>query len=223
VRTRWHGLACPCGPQLDVAAHSPHNHGPATMQVSIAVTGDACLPTLEIQDVLSNSMARVCAWSCFNVSTLNEQLAGTVSSNERWLEDQEAQHGMDLKDVIANMTAVEVHFGIVCPGQASIMRIWLVNTGCLPARCQIGGSDLPDLELENWVEPSLPRNEEESLADFVKEHRIFQYHPHTASLAPGEGCEVPLLCMCRPFMRRQLLHPVESAQYASILMSIFTA
>jgi hypothetical protein len=198
---------------MDVATLIFIIHGLASMQVSIAVTGEACLPILQIQDVVSDSMARVCAWACFNTNTLNEQLAGTVSSNERWLEDQEANHGMDLKDVIANMTAVEVQFGTICPGQTSNMRIWLTNTGRLPARWQLGGSDLPDLELENWVEPSLPRNDQEALADFVKEQRIFQHHPHAAFLAPGEGCEVRQLRR----KHRLLLHPVQLALYAGTL------
>lgn len=60
----------------------------------------------------------------------------------------------------------------------------------LPAQWQIGGSDLPDLELENWVEPSRPRNEEEKLAEFILEAKIFQYHPHSGTLQPGEGCTV---------------------------------
>jgi hypothetical protein len=160
------------------------------LQARITLSGEACLPTLQIQDVFSASMARSCAWACFNAPDLNKQLSAHVSANELWLLDQEENHGMDLKDVIANLKPTPVHFGTICPSQVSIVRVWFTNTGRMPARWQLGGSDLPDLELGNWVEPSLPRNNQEALADFILENRIFQYHPHSGALAPGEGCEV---------------------------------
>ena len=62
----------------------------------------------------------------------------------------------------------------------------------LSTQWQMGGSDLPDLELENWIEPSRPRNEEEKLTEFILEAKIFKYHPHAGTLQPGESCTVRL-------------------------------
>jgi hypothetical protein len=60
----------------------------------------------------------------------------------------------------------------------------------LPASWQLGGSDLPDLELENWVERTRPSNKQEEEADFILENKIFCYAPHSGHLTPGETCTV---------------------------------
>ena len=43
------------------------------------------------------------------------------------------------------------------------------------------------VEVENWVEPSRPRNEREKLHDFIVQEGLLQLQPPVGCLAPGES------------------------------------
>lgn len=43
------------------------------------------------------------------------------------------------------------------------------------------------VEVENWVEPSRPRNDREKLHDFIVQEGLLQLHPALGSLGPGES------------------------------------
>ena len=43
------------------------------------------------------------------------------------------------------------------------------------------------VEVENWVEPSRPRNEREKLHDFIVQEGLLQLQPPVGSLGPGES------------------------------------
>ena len=43
------------------------------------------------------------------------------------------------------------------------------------------------VEVENWVEPSRPRNDREKLHDFIVQEGLLQLSPTVGSLAPGES------------------------------------
>lgn len=50
--------------------------------------------------------------------------------------------------------------------------------------------DDPDLEMENWVEPGRPRNEDEKARDFIKDHKIFEIWPKGGELEQGARTNV---------------------------------
>jgi hypothetical protein len=71
-----------------------------------------------------------------------------------------------------------------------------VQCGCrLDVSWQLGGSDLPDLDLETWIEPCRPRNQDEKLAEFILDRKIFSYTPHSGHLSTGEGVTVCIFIM----------------------------
>ena len=43
------------------------------------------------------------------------------------------------------------------------------------------------VELENWVEPSRPRNDKEKLHDFIVQEGLLQLQPPVGQLGPGES------------------------------------
>lgn len=43
------------------------------------------------------------------------------------------------------------------------------------------------VEVENWVEPSRPRNDREKLHDFIVQEGLLQLHPPVGRLGPGES------------------------------------
>ena len=43
------------------------------------------------------------------------------------------------------------------------------------------------VELENWVEPSRPRNDKEKLHDFIVQEGLLQLQPPVGKLGPGES------------------------------------
>lgn len=60
---------------------------------------------------------------------------------------------------------------------------------------QLGGPDLPDLDLETWIEPCRPRNQDEKLAEFILDRKIFTYSPTSGHLSSGDGITVRIWCM----------------------------
>ncbi len=46
------------------------------------------------------------------------------------------------------------------------------------------------VELENWVEASKPRNAAEKARAFVMEHKVFEVFPRSGALQPGESQQV---------------------------------
>lgn len=86
---------------------------------------------------------------------------------------------------------------------------------------QLGGSDLPDLDLETWIEPCRPRNQDEKLAEFILDRKIFTYAPHSGYLSSGEGITVRIWSMhdtlhCRMSDIIALLHKIRHADHNAL-------
>ncbi len=68
---------------------------------------------------------------------------------------------------------------LFCPG----------STGSLPVEWDLQrvGDMGVGVELENWVEPSRPRNDKEKLHDFIVQEGLLQLQPPVGQLGPGES------------------------------------
>eukprot|EP00892_Ulva_mutabilis_P010109 jgi/Ulvmu1/7470/UM037_0013.1 len=174
------------------ATSEPNDAAACQQQVKCTVLACSAFPALELLDVQCDQLPNSTLWDMLHARELNTELASAVTSHEAWILDQEQNHGMDLRDVLSHLQPHKLNFGIIPLGSKRTVKVCFRNSSRLPARWQMGGSDLPDLELENWVEPSRPRNDEEKLAEFILEAKIFQYHPHSGTLQPGETCTLTM-------------------------------
>lgn len=68
---------------------------------------------------------------------------------------------------------------LFCPG----------STGSLPVEWDLQrvGDMGVGVELENWVEPSRPRNDKEKLHDFIVQEGLLQLQPPVGQLGPGKS------------------------------------
>jgi hypothetical protein len=125
-----------------------------------------------------------------SVPLLNKALSEPVSAHERWLSQQEAGKGMDMATVLKHLSPIPVSFGPLVQGSVRTVSMQFVNTGDVPVTWKLGGSDLLDLKLENWIEPARPQDAAEEHAAFILHNHLFCYHPFGGQLAVGESCVV---------------------------------
>lgn len=73
-----------------------------------------------------------------------------------------------------------------------VVSLELSNTGnsVLPATWELFSFDDPEMEQENWVEPSRPLNDAEMARDFITQHRLFDVRPRSGVLLPGDRASV---------------------------------
>ncbi len=81
-----------------------------------------------------------------------------------------------------------------CPSPAAFQTflpqlLCLDSTGSLPVEWDLQrvGDMGVGVELENWVEPSRPRNDKEKLHDFIVQEGLLQLQPPVGQLGPGES------------------------------------
>lgn len=85
------------------------------------------------------------------------------------------------------LSPVAFSFGFSAIGaRPKIVHLELCNPGDIPSVWELHSHDQPDVEIERWVEPGRPRNEEEKLRDFIVEHNIFHVEPRSGDLMPGD-------------------------------------
>eukprot|EP00955_Chlamydomonas_euryale_P019871 211947-Chlamydomonas_euryale.AAC.2 len=80
-------------------------------------------------------------------------------------------------------------FGARAAGSAPV-TLCLELCACtgLPAVWELGGADAhAGMELENWVEPGRPRDDDEKLRDFIVEARVLSAAPRGGTLHGGGG------------------------------------
>ena len=178
-----HGQFCA---ELARTAAEPH----AAMQVATQVAAEPCHPTLQVQDVHCDDAPKRDTWAMASVPALNSLLAAPVTPHERWLRDQEANHGLHLAALMRQLPAARLCFGPVVRGYRRRVRVCFTNVGRLPAAWALAGADMRDLEVEAWVEAPRPANAAEALDTLIVENRLFEYSPMGGCLAPGESCTV---------------------------------
>lgn len=74
-------------------------------------------------------------------------------------------------------------------GDASLLHKCVHGTGQLPVEWEVQkvGDVGRGVEMENWVEPSRPRDDKEKLHDLIIRERLLQLQPCEGSLQPGES------------------------------------
>ncbi|MEW5306910.1 MAG: hypothetical protein WDW36_009343 [Sanguina aurantia] len=115
--------------------------------------------------------------------------AGRHDASTAALEERRAERLLDLSathSTAARGSAPE-------QGAESVaVSLELSNTGgsVLPAAWELSSFDDPDVEQENWVEPSRPLDDAEVARDFITQHRLFDVRPRRGVLLPGDSASV---------------------------------
>ncbi|GIL53686.1 hypothetical protein Vafri_9323 [Volvox africanus] len=163
----------------DAAAAAP----PVIAPLTAAVT----FPTIEVTDVFSECQPKQLLWQMLGLNDLNYHLRTEVTATEVKLRAAHDRGSLTTDAACAAMRPFLMDFGTYgLGGNVRVVHLELSNPTPLPVSWQLHSFDDPDgVELENWVEPGRPRNEEERVRDLISEHRLFEMRPRSGSLEPG--------------------------------------
>ncbi|GIL85005.1 hypothetical protein Vretimale_9849 [Volvox reticuliferus] len=163
----------------DAAAAAP----PVIAPLTAAVT----FPTIEVTDVFSEGQPKQLLWQMLGLNDLNYHLRTEVTAAEVKLRAAHDRGSLTTDAACAAMRPFLMDFGTYgLGGSARVVQLELSNPTPLPVSWQLHSFDDPDgVELENWVEPGRPRNEDERVRDLISEHRLFEMRPRSGSLEPG--------------------------------------
>lgn len=100
-----------------------------------------------------------------------------------------------------------LNFGNAEVGSSPItVHFELCNPGTLPATWELHSNEQPEIEVEQWVEPVRPTNEQEKLIDFIVENNIFIVEPRNGELLGGQRALISMTYT-----------PLQEGQLAAIL------
>lgn len=106
-----------------------------------------------------------------------------VTELELDLNKMEVQGSLTTELAMAALAPFVLDFGIHAQlSRPVVIAVQLSSASDLAVHWEISSPDNLDLEMENWVEPGRPRNEQEKAVDFITEHRIFGVWPRAGML-----------------------------------------
>lgn len=101
---------------------------------------------------------------------------------------------MTSQEVLKVLQPIPLDFGASAVGCRPVtVHIEFKNPGHLPAVWELHSNEQPEIEVERWVEPVRPSNEQEKLVDFIVENNIFMIEPKSGELLPGERVQVTMV------------------------------
>jgi len=143
----------------------------------------ATFPTIIVSDVSLVGLPKSMVWNMFGVKELNRELRSPVTDLELELNRMEDKGTLTTNVAMRALRPFVFDFGThALHDRACVVHVEVCNVTDLPVHWEIHSYDDPDLEMENWVEPSQPRNEEERARDFITEHKIFEIYPRSGVL-----------------------------------------
>jgi len=160
---------------------------PSLVTAECRVVAKAEFPQLQVTDLLCDGKPKQVMWDLLGVRHLNKELSSSVSPIELELSKMEARGSLTTKAVCSALHSFELHTGCLAQGgRPVLLKIEVCNTSQLPVQWEIQNPEEPDVELENWVEPGRPQDEDEKERDFIREYKIFEMWPRKGTLSVGE-------------------------------------
>lgn len=101
---------------------------------------------------------------------------------------------MTSQEVLKVLQPIPLDFGASAIGARPVtIHFEFNNPGHLPVAWELHSNEQPEIEVERWVEPVRPNNDEEKLVDFIVENNIFMIEPRSGDLSPGERVQVTMV------------------------------
>ncbi|GAX84981.1 hypothetical protein CEUSTIGMA_g12402.t1, partial [Chlamydomonas eustigma] len=147
------------------------------------LAADVVFPRLMVSDILLYSLPKQVVWEIMGIPALNHELEKQVTDLELELNKMEDKGSLTTEVVIRALHPFRLEFGSHHEFQRPcVVSMEIMNVTDIPVHWELYSSESIGLEMENWVEPGRPRNEEEKATDFIKEHGIFQLYPNSGTL-----------------------------------------
>ncbi|KAL0033550.1 hypothetical protein WJX79_003070 [Trebouxia sp. C0005] len=147
-------------------------------------------PTVMITDIACEGVDKPFVWSQMSCSQINTELAAEMTEAELVLAAKKLEGGYTTQSALDMLTPFPMDMGVGgLDARLIYVIIRLTNPGSLPVEWDLQrvGDMGVGVELENWVEPSRPRNDKEKLHDFIVQEGLLQLQPPVGQLGPGES------------------------------------
>ncbi|CAD7702551.1 unnamed protein product [Ostreobium quekettii] len=174
---------------------SPHDSAVTLEQgsddVIISVDEPEGTISSRLTDAFCDGWSKPFLWDMMSAEGINTEAASVVSDIEKRMEQLEVEGKVTNDEVLKALDPFCMDFGVSAIGSAPVaVHFELSNPGNIPAVWELHSHDQPDVEMERWVDPGRPRNEQEKLRDFIVENRIFQIDPRSGDLMPGDRVHI---------------------------------
>ncbi|KAL3152962.1 hypothetical protein ABBQ38_011992 [Trebouxia sp. C0009 RCD-2024] len=162
----------------------------ASPPVCASVAAFSTYPTVMITDIACQGLDKPFLWQQMSCSQINTELAAELTQPELELDSKKLNGGYTTRSALDTLPPFHLDMGV--GGTDSPPRcviVHLTNPGSLPVEWDLQrvGDMGVGVEVENWVEPSRPRNEREKLHDFIVQEGLLQLQPPVGCLAPGDS------------------------------------
>ncbi|KAL0051980.1 hypothetical protein WJX82_005745 [Trebouxia sp. C0006] len=147
-------------------------------------------PTVMITDIACQGLDKPFVWKQMSCSQINTQLAAEMTEAELVLAAKKLEGGYTTQSALDMLPPFHMDMGVGgVDARPTCVIVRLTNSGSLPVEWDLQrvGDMGVGVELENWVEPSRPRNDKEKLHDFIVQEGLLQLQPPVGQLMPGES------------------------------------
>ncbi|DBA87452.1 TPA: hypothetical protein ACH3X1_004491 [Trebouxia sp. C0004] len=172
---------------LSIAPLPPNLSSPP---VCAGIKAFSTYPTLMITDIACQGLDKPFVWNQMSCSQINTQLAAEMTEAELVLAANKLEGGYTIQSALDMLPPFHMDMGVGgVDARPTCVIIRLSNPGSLPVEWDLQrvGDMGVGVELENWVEPSRPRNDKEKLHDFIVQEGLLQLQPLVGKLGPGES------------------------------------
>ncbi|KAK3287418.1 hypothetical protein CYMTET_5071, partial [Cymbomonas tetramitiformis] len=156
---------------------------------SAEITACADYPILSISDIRCSSVGRTQSkstlWKQHRLDVINAELATVLSPAELALNNTDRH--ITRREMMKPLTAINSNFGTQAAGSdPTVVYLQFANHSAVDLDWEIVFRNDSEVDLENWVDVGQPTTKEDAHERMVLEKKVFDVHPRSDKLKPGE-------------------------------------